>query len=100
MEHETRAKRGFMFCVPSPSRLYGAPHSLRVCLRLLQVSAVKTRKITPVRQARGVETSAAEENSHVFQTSLHCSTLKLIHRLPSLQVVQRRGLRESVLFMT
>lgn len=43
---------------------------------------LKTRKITPVSQARCVETSAAEKNSHVFQASLHCSTLKLIHRLP------------------
>ena len=44
----------------------------------------------PVRQASCVETSAAEKSSHVFQTSLHCTA----------QVVQRKGLRESVLCMT
>lgn len=82
MEHETRAKGDLCFlrlprraCMVLLTRFVLAFASFRRhCL--------KTRKITPVRQARSVETSAAEKNSHVFQTSLHCSTLKLIHRLP------------------
>ena len=82
MEHETRAKGDLCFlrlprraCMVLLTRFVLAFASFRRhCL--------KTRKITPVRQARCVETSAAEKNSHVFQTSLHCSTLKLIHRLP------------------
>lgn len=82
MEHETRAKGDLCF-LRLPRRAFMVLLTRFVlAFASFRRHCLKTRKITPVSQARCVETSAAEKNSHVFQASLHCSTLKLIHRLP------------------